>query len=64
MVETMQKRIIFSVIEFETNYIFWAKGFFLSRQGIYGQIYPFAFKEFPRAKPEGIPEGEGVYLTV
>ena len=21
-------------------------------------------KEFPRAKPEGTPEGEGVYLTV
>ena len=21
-------------------------------------------KEFPRAKPEGTPEGEGIYLTV
>ena len=25
---------------------------------------PFCLKEFPRAKPEGTPEGEEVYLTV
>ena len=25
---------------------------------------PLRLKEFPRAKPEGTPEGEGVYLTV
>ena len=24
---------------------------------------PHRLKEFPRAKPEGTPEGEGVYLT-
>ena len=25
---------------------------------------PLRLKEFPRAKPEGTPEGGGVYLTV
>ena len=25
---------------------------------------PLRLKEFPRAKPEGTPEGKGVYLTV
>ena len=35
-----------------------------TRGGIYGQIYPFALKEFPRAKPEGTHEGNGVYLTL
>ena len=25
---------------------------------------PLCLKEFPRAKPEGTPEGKGVYLTV
>ena len=25
---------------------------------------PLCLKEFPRAKPEGAPEGKGVYLTV
>ena len=25
---------------------------------------PLCLKEFPRAKPKGTPEGEGVYLTV
>ena len=25
---------------------------------------PLCIKEFPRAKPEGTPEGGGVYLTV
>ena len=25
---------------------------------------PLRLKEFPRAKPQGTPEGRGVYLTV
>ena len=25
---------------------------------------PLCLKEFPRAKPEGTPEGKGLYLTV
>ena len=29
-----------------------------------GSNIPLCLKEFPREKPEGTPEGEGVYLTV
>ena len=36
-----------------------------TRRGIYGQIYiTLCLKEFPRAKPEGTPEGKGLYLTM
>ena len=35
-----------------------------TRREIYCQIYPICLKEFPRAKLEETPEGEGVFLTV
>ena len=36
----------------------------LGRKEGYSVKYTLCLKEFPRAKPEGAPEGEGVYLTV
>ena len=36
----------------------------IGRDKGYTVKYNPLLKEFPRAKPEGIPEGEGLYLTV
>ena len=36
----------------------------LGRDEGYMVKYNLCLKEFPRAKPEGIPEGKGLYLTV
>ena len=39
-------------------YLYWDE-----RRDIQSNI-PLCLKEFPRGKPKGTPEGEGVYLTV
>ena len=57
----------YSVLQFTIRYKPYTTHYTVSvlgREEGYTVKYTPCLKEFPRAKPEGTPEGKGIYLTV